>query len=70
MPNNTIVPTLGNTESSYVISVQGIAQTPIQVPKEATKLFILDAMADFLTTATNELRQARANNRLALRHLR
>ncbi len=41
MPNNTIVPTLGNTESSYVISVQGIAQTPIQVPANLTRQLAL-----------------------------
>jgi hypothetical protein len=70
MGNSILEPVAFSPDSSYVITVQGVAQTPVNVPKKATKSFILKSIADFLTTATDELRQARVNNKALLHNLK
>jgi|GEM_PF-3664218 len=56
---------------SHVIQVEkGIAETKYIEEKVASKQFVLKAMADFVTEITKEIRNARAQNKLALKHFR
>lgn len=54
MRNNTIIPIAPSSDSSYVISVQGLVQTPIYEELSTRK-----TVADFFRTSAADMRRAR-----------
>jgi len=69
MTSSILEPVGYRQDSSYVIQVQGIAKTPVYVPKPASRQLVLKAVADFITSTTKQLKDARSNNRATLRNL-
>jgi len=59
MRNSVLEPISYVPNSSYVITVQGIAQTPVTVQKTFTNREALKKIADYLDKATSYLRNRR-----------
>lgn len=68
--NSVIIPVNNASYSSYTINADDCIEAKVTVQgKKATKGYVLHAMADFLSSVTQELRDARAHNRSTLQHL-